>query len=211
MAGELDVLRSKFEGMSPEDRSKETLAAFERIRAAFDEMFGSEDEGHRQATLLVLYAAVADGRFDRSEFEIMKPMLSSMFQGEMDYDRAKSIIQNTMDDEDDAGGLKWVLEMKGRLLDHDAGLAETFGILMLGVCSIDGCISRDEMDWLGEILRIPCHRDVGPDRTPFRIIQILIKDHSARPSIIRRQLDNCDSSPWRSCYRRGIDKHSAHP
>ena len=155
MGKTLDELCNDFENLSMEDRLGFTATAFKKIYAAFVDIFGDNDEGYKHATLLVLYAVVADGRFDRREFEIMKPMLSSMFDGNMDYDRAKAIIQNTINDDDNAGALEYVLKMKGRLMDYDADLVGDFAMLMLGVCSIDGCISRDERDWLRAVLRIP--------------------------------------------------------
>ncbi|MBQ3685144.1 MAG: TerB family tellurite resistance protein [Candidatus Methanomethylophilaceae archaeon] len=138
--------------MSQDKRLEFTARAFKEIYRALVDIYGDNDEGYKHATLLVLYAVVADGRFDRREFEIMKPMLGSMFEGNMDYDRAKAIIQNTIDDEDNIGAIEYVLKIKGRLIDHDEELLGSFRMLMLSVCAIDGCISRDERKWLWEVL-----------------------------------------------------------
>ena len=75
-----------------------------------------------------------------------------MFEEEMDYDRAKSIIENTINDDDNIGALEYVLKMKGRLIDYDENLIGDFAMLMLCVCAIDGCISKDEREWLRDIL-----------------------------------------------------------
>jgi len=153
-----------------EERLEFTVIAFKKIYDAFVNIFDDNDEGYKHATLLVLYAVVADGRFDRREFEIMKPMLKSIFGGEMDYDRAKAIIENTINDDDNTGALEYVLKMKGLLMDYNAKLYADFAMLMLGVCSIDGCINRDERQWLRAILRMRIIRPGFPGRLPTNAI-----------------------------------------
>ena len=173
MAKTFDEICDDFENMSMVKRQEFMVFAFKDIYEAFVNIYGDNDEGYKHATLLVLYAVAADGRFDRREFEIMGPMLESIFGGEMSYDRAKSIVENTINDDDNIGAIEYVLKMKGRLIDYDEKLSGDFAMLMLNVCAIDGCINRDERQWLREVLRIPndpagSARPVTPFRFPHR-------------------------------------------
>lgn len=145
-----DLIRS-FTKIDSKTRVAMTADAFKTVYQALVDIYDDNDQGYNDAVLVALYAVAADGKFEEAEYYLVKPMLESVFGGRMDYSRAKQIIQNTLDDEDNSHPIDFLLRIKGKLANYGSDAMKAFVTLLLGVLDIDGEISYKEKTWLHEI------------------------------------------------------------
>lgn len=98
----------------------------------------------------IIASIASDGRLDESEFELVRPLLFSLFGSEFNYDDAKTIF---MEYKKDLNKLeKAAKEMSSIFGKLDENLQDDIFLTCLMICSIDGKVSHKEKKFLKGLL-----------------------------------------------------------
>ncbi len=141
---------NEYQAFDAEKRAYLAENAFADIEVAYTEMNGGDpEEGHRRAAMLVMHAAMADGRLAKDEYNLLAPMLERMNGAPVPYDKAVSLIDVTTSGEE---AVRQVLYARKELMDYKPILLGSFRMLLLSVCAIDGRIDLIERHWLSKVI-----------------------------------------------------------
>ena len=98
-----------------------------------------------------IYAAVmADGKLDKSEFELIRPMLEKAIDGPIEYEDAKAAFKVMKKDaKDDRFIVDLMVDVLGDLSEE---LKADIIIISMLVCAVDGKISYKEKQWIKQLM-----------------------------------------------------------
>ena len=101
-------------------------------------------------TSFIIAAIMADGRLDKSEYELIRPMLEKMLGSEVTYEEAKAAFKAVRKDaKDDRVIIDYMVDILGEVSPE---LKADIVIITMLVCAVDGKISYKEKKWIKQLI-----------------------------------------------------------
>ena len=101
-------------------------------------------------TSFIIAAIMADGKLDKSEYELIRPMLEKMLGSEVTYEEAKAAFKAVRKDaKDDRVIIDYMVDILGEVSPE---LKADIIIITMLVCAVDGKISYKEKKWIKQLL-----------------------------------------------------------
>ncbi len=112
------------------------------------------EEGENAVTIytdFLLCAIAADGKLAKEEYELMKPLFDAAADKDVSYDEAVAIFKNSGLDNPEKykKTVDLMLDVIGLV---SADLKSAIVAVCLLICSIDGQISKDEKEWIKQLV-----------------------------------------------------------
>ena len=148
--GEFDKLCKQFESLDPLTYSDLLREKSVNVMAAMAMISRDGLTGVQIYTSFIIAAIMADGKLDKSEYELIRPMLEKMLGSEVTYEEAKAAFKAVKKDaKDDRVIIDYMVDILGEVSPE---LKADIIIITMLVCAVDGKISYKEKKWIKQLL-----------------------------------------------------------
>jgi len=148
---DFDMLCKKLEEMDPETFAQLFNEMSVRVIKQLSELTADGTDGVTAYLQFILASVAADGVLAEEEFALLKPLFDSMAGKDLTYEEGVEIFQGmgleNLDAHKDA--VDTMVDIIG-LVDED--LKDDIVMLCLLVCAIDGEVSKQEKDWIRQLV-----------------------------------------------------------
>ena len=147
---DFDKLCKEFESLDPVTFTDILREKSVKIIAALSAISKDGFTGVQIYTCFIITAIMADGKLDKSEFNLIRPALETMVGSEVTYEEAKEAFKAIKKNaKDDRFIVDLMVDMLGELSQE---LKDDIIIVTMLVCAVDGKISMKEKKWIKQLI-----------------------------------------------------------
>jgi uncharacterized membrane protein YebE (DUF533 family) len=147
---DFDKLCKEFESLDPVTFTDILREKSVKIIAALSAISKDGFTGVQIYTSFIVAAIMADGKLDKSEFNLIRPALEAMVGSEVTYEEAKEAFKAIKKNaKDDRFIVDLMVDMLGQLSQE---LKDDIIIVTMLVCAVDGKISMKEKKWIKQLI-----------------------------------------------------------